>query len=784
MTETWISGMSMRRNLAVLIPEKEMQVMKHFAEFVALGTVGKLDKENELPTTDSIRNKMRRFYSNWQRKTRQTIPAEVTLSMAPLWFSDHHDYVHEGYRVDNGTLLNTHCYTSARLSELCQAKYKDVVFLVGRKDGEPELKLKIQRRVFEWKDDMLEKPIFPDWTAEGPKATARSPYNWSHQASRWAIRAGFIDGCGMHCPRRDSLLKANGNAISNDDHAHLAHSRSGSGASIEQVLKYADQQNSAVLRRNYLGSMNTIDGTGCFLGHGCSTGPHRRLPLSNYENKKGSPTPPASNSRWSGNSPTLRDDDWKQPSYGKYKKINPWSNSNERKPHEQGDWRHGHFARIMNLLPERKRLSHTLFSAVPLGAMKDYRLSETSSPFERILVTLHTRIYYAPLRAPVQSPLVTQIWKVNRNGSATVEITSKNGTYHFAATRSSSATPPLVLGIAHLGKEECPADHRLHQFWDKTGWQRHVSTCVLQYIQAEPDPSNLSCPHPECPVIPRSLEQLLIHLEDIYSVSREPSTKRKSCNEAGQDDDETSLPTKKLCTQFQVGGDQTYDGFWKGGAYHMSAGWISSDAKAIPEVCIEHSASSLSGVERRSHEDGYSEGRRASEKLQAILSLSGNPDMIGPQLSMHHHSQEHAKSTEADASSPTQSYLEGGQDSQPMAIDEDDDIWEVDRLLAKWKQGRQVLYLVKWKGFSDDANSWQRRNDISDELVSRFDAAFSDNGGNHEGAELLKKRMRRGRAEYLVRWKGRPDSDNSWEKELTISRRRVQEFATPGGSQN
>jgi hypothetical protein len=74
----------MRRNLAVLIPEKEMQVMKHFAEFVALGTVGKLDKENELPTTDSVRNKMRRFYSNWQRKTRQTIPAEVTLSMAPV----------------------------------------------------------------------------------------------------------------------------------------------------------------------------------------------------------------------------------------------------------------------------------------------------------------------------------------------------------------------------------------------------------------------------------------------------------------------------------------------------------------------------------------------------------------------------------------------------------------------------------------------------------------------------------------------------------------------------
>jgi hypothetical protein len=41
-----------------------------------------------------------------------------------LWFNDHHDYVHEGCRVDNANLLNTHCFTSARLKELCQAKWK------------------------------------------------------------------------------------------------------------------------------------------------------------------------------------------------------------------------------------------------------------------------------------------------------------------------------------------------------------------------------------------------------------------------------------------------------------------------------------------------------------------------------------------------------------------------------------------------------------------------------------------------------------------------------------
>ena len=40
------------------------------------------------------------------------------------WYDDFHDYLHEGYRVDNTNLLNNHCFTSARLSEVCQAVYE------------------------------------------------------------------------------------------------------------------------------------------------------------------------------------------------------------------------------------------------------------------------------------------------------------------------------------------------------------------------------------------------------------------------------------------------------------------------------------------------------------------------------------------------------------------------------------------------------------------------------------------------------------------------------------
>ncbi|KAH6701251.1 hypothetical protein BKA61DRAFT_661526 [Leptodontidium sp. MPI-SDFR-AT-0119] len=111
--------------------------------------------------------------------------------------------------------------------------------------------------------------------------------------------------------------------------------------------------------------------------------------------------------------------------------------------------------------------------------------------------------------------------------------------------------------------------------------------------------------------------------------------------------------------------------------------------------------------------------------------------------------------------------------SQPVAIDAERGIWEAEALLAKWKRGNTTWYLVKWKGFPHEGNTWQKRKDISPEVVEGFEATYQ---GNHLGVRLLKKRVLRRRVEYLVEWKGRPESENSWEKEATVSRERIMEF--------
>lgn len=61
-----------------------MRVMKHFAETMALGTIGKLDDEGELPTTESLRARMREFCNAWERHHNLEIPLGFKRSMAPV----------------------------------------------------------------------------------------------------------------------------------------------------------------------------------------------------------------------------------------------------------------------------------------------------------------------------------------------------------------------------------------------------------------------------------------------------------------------------------------------------------------------------------------------------------------------------------------------------------------------------------------------------------------------------------------------------------------------------
>ena len=191
------------------------------------------------------------------------------------------------------------------------------------------------------------------------------------------------------------------------------------------------------------------------------------------------------------------------------------------------------------------------------------------------------------------------------------------------------------------------------------------------------------------------------------------------------------------------------------------------------EVSMNHNPNAEPSLPKMSYSDFPVEimGPRDRDMAERTTDLSPPTiltETIHPQL------RNHLSPVEGIGGQAAKSFP-GNKDSTsvPVAIDDEENIWEVEELLAKWTRGRQVFYLVKWKGFAHSANTFEKRNDINIKLVSEFEADYH---GNHKGVELLSKRVHRRKVQYKVRWKGRPDSDNSWENADTISRERIVEY--------
>lgn len=309
----------------------------------------------------------------------------------------------------------------------------------------------------------------------------------------------------------------------------------------------------------------------------------------------------------------------------------------------------------------------------------------------------------------------------------------------------------------HLGRGDLAADKRMQQYPDQNAWRRHIFKCIPTYIQTRPDPTHLSCPHPDCPHSSTSRDELWHHLGDIHGLPSAPVDKRKS-------NVDLSDPPKRFKSMFQLDFDPSL------GKVNQP---MSDDEDAFLRTQQVHVVNP-SGQESCAPTVGslIAVSDPITPQLQNNIELSVSVPMglIDPQLQSDTSSTKRVEiSAEPDSQTP-------GCQSGSVTIDRDEVGWDVEAVLAKWEQGRQVQYLVKWKGFEDTDNSWVREHDMSDHLVKTFESEYKERGGNYHGVELCKKRTRRHKVEYLVRWKGRPDTERTWEKESVISRDAIDKF--------
>ncbi|RSL93373.1 hypothetical protein CDV31_014729 [Fusarium ambrosium] len=312
---------------------QDMQTLKHFAEFLGLSKVGRLPQEDgkKSPTVGSIRGAMRRFCNAWEREHHAFISLDVERSMAP------------------------------------------VLALRPPKNG--------NFRVIDWADGAQEKPVFPEWSATGPRAKSKNPTSWGAQFSEWGNRAGFTACLGLHAVRREALIKVNDN-----------------GYSLGQVLRFASQNNTNVLVNKYLGNISTIDGAGSYLGmelrsdlaedfRSASVGrnPDLRfsLPARQAGELRKSPeylsltkkiyeinaeiemaTSPEVQTQLELQRKAAYKERWllENKSLKEFQANQKLVYETDQEEHEQSDWRHNHFNRISHMLPEER--SHALGTAL------------------------------------------------------------------------------------------------------------------------------------------------------------------------------------------------------------------------------------------------------------------------------------------------------------------------------------------------------------------------------------------------------------------------------------
>ncbi|RYO74330.1 hypothetical protein DL764_010855 [Monosporascus ibericus] len=673
----------------------ELKTLKHFAEFIGRSVEGYIKG----PLKQKIRLSTAR-----RPKTYLTLENYMYMERQ-LWQSDWHEYVHEAYRVFISAKLKCHVFTPARLGEISEGstrkgtgkglRYKVsvtplvanpmlfmlAIFLAAGAfknyhtvEGVLAVKPPPDQRYWalEWADHVLDLPVFPEVSVNGPTEKIQTGTAFSSQLREVSLRAGMEIPVTVHGMRREALIQATSNGYSKDE-----------------LIKFAAHTNQATLAKDYLSSITSVDGLASFL----------KLPLRSDQ---------AEDFR----SKTVK----RNPELFSFL---PAKTTDELRQRED----------YVAITKELEDLSLQMDAAeaptaICLLPCPNSDCSVAYDSEEELWYHFQDAHSYPPRKVKTKIEKEMDIF-VHSEGDGVAKkrrrIKVGVNSLDVATTEGSNTLLSPLFDADKALQDECPS-----------------VTSIPSPLSAA-DVGNLSCgePYPSC-----------------YSPMpqcHDPGVKNSAGNEPYQIDADVLAYGSHGTSQASL--------------EEMHVGNLSNTQTTSSELS---SSSAVTHVTAACYNQTSWPGREMAESIQASEQSTVAIEMIHPDLRIDTTPQKQITPSNQGAA------------SKPTALDEEENIWEVEALLAKWQQGRKAIYLVKWKDYADNHNTWEIPADISAELVNSFNKAYRDCGGNHSGVKLLNKRRRRGKVEYYVRWKGRPDSENSWEKESTISRQRIREFEATG----
>ncbi|KAB5550744.1 hypothetical protein GE09DRAFT_1033211 [Coniochaeta sp. 2T2.1] len=602
----------------------------------------------------------------------------------------------------------------------------DDIFSVRPPDGETFWML-------DWDDSALKRPVFPQWTVEGRVEVPKNAKAWGNDASDWAKRAGYF-GFAIHAVRRESLIRVND-----------------SGASIGQVLKFAAQKNPSVLGNHYLHDLTTVDGASCYLGmkprtdltEDFRTATMRRNPdvgqslpssmrhelrqrgeyvliTNNIEDlshqiKKTVDEDKLRKLKADRATAYRQRDILEKEELTKLRENTKRVHPAQRGQQHQGDGQHRkkdetEFDRIRHMMPERDRLSRTLFLRVSI------RSPEGRSAMQDLI----------NLRTQDSQVAYQEVLKPNK-------------------------------GCCPVGS--CGRQMREYSFPDRSAWQRHISCCSSRYFKRQKPGTFIPCPL-SCQEKFPSQRDLWHHLED-SSVSASPLRADNSAH-ASESCSGNSTPLSEMF-DFDMASSTMASSCLSprssdASTFCASRNRFPRESSLLDfaiDPALQSQSSALSPTTNTDTEfledksapapNMESVGADPHDPISLLSGSTGLPSKDNQDTAVAPRKLTRIVIKVPGTRTPGAKYCPDEDGKATHGSSGEGDVYEVDCLLDKWSN----WFFVRW---FDGSCTWEPRENIRDnELIRTLNR---EHGGLKWGVEVLQARRESRGIRYLVRWKG------------------------------
>ncbi|KAF5965393.1 carbonic anhydrase 2 [Fusarium coicis] len=346
-----------------------------------------------------------------------------------------------------------------------------------------------------------------------------------------------------------------------------------------------------------------------------------------------------------------------------------------------------------------------------------------------------------------------------------------------------------------LGDERMQASTRMYQFQTRWTWLNHIQNHI-EALTKSTVPLKYPRQHGHCPGYFDSVLDLQFHLQDAFGVKR--SDDDKSLKRPRHGDDDIPRPKVKKVRHYDNESEKK-DEMNALQPQHDFHNTYLDDLKQQPSPRLTGLSQESTPFYSSSTTD-YVDAAPSRMYVTLSLSVTSNTTNECVRTSINDSMNVDAPSQEIPAGRANQapedvilpSQTDNGKESitrvpqqdthgqqgsdRTLSLDQEGVEFDVEKLVAKGRIGKRVWYKVKWKGYPESDNSWVKKKDIGTGAVGIYEARHPHGQGTFCFERIVSKQAANGNILYEVKWQGQEHFENIWVDKWDLGNRAILAF--------